>query len=165
MVGTILALVILGLVASYVGQAAEVTLGRYWRFFAGIFAIAMGLAALGLLPLQLPHEPTAGDIRARNLWSSPAFGLFVGGTVSAASLACNPGLFVVLGVAVLQGYTGWMLGVLVAYAVGFSLPLTAVVMGASLGKAIVRLQKVEAGLRVAAGVVLVGVGFYFLATF
>src|SRR5512136_2885863 len=35
MVGTTLALMVLGLVAGFVGQVAQAVLGRYWRVFAG----------------------------------------------------------------------------------------------------------------------------------
>ncbi|MHB8997858.1 MAG: hypothetical protein ACYC63_21650, partial [Armatimonadota bacterium] len=85
--------------------------------------------------------------------------------VSACSLACNPGIFIILGVAVLQGATLWMLGVLVAYAIGFSLPLTAVVLGASFGKSAIKAQKAETAIRIVAGVLLLVAGFYFLSTF
>ena len=165
MLGTILAIVLLGSVAGYVGQVAQASLGRYWKLFAGVVAIVLGLGALNLLPFKLPHREAEGRARPRSLWGAAAFGLFVGGAVSAASLACNPGIFIILGVAVLQGYTLWMFGVLVAYAVGFSLPLTAVVLGASFGKSAIRAQAAEKAVRVVAGVLLVVAGFYFLSTF
>ena len=165
MLGTILALVILGAVAGYVGQVAQTALGKYWKLFAGVVAILMGLGALNLLPFKLPHQQAESRTRPRGLWGAAVFGLVLGGAVSACSLACNPGIFIILGVAVLQGATVWMLGVLVAYAVGFSLPLTAVVLGASFGKSAIRAQKAETAIRIVAGVLLVGAGFYFLGTF
>ena len=51
--GAALALVILGGVAATIGQVAQSTMGRYWKLFAGILAIIMGLGALGLLPFNL----------------------------------------------------------------------------------------------------------------
>jgi cytochrome c biogenesis protein CcdA len=54
--------------------------------------------------------------------------------------------------------------VLTAYAIGFSLPLAAVIFGVSLGKMTVKAKKAESAIRTIAGVLLVGVGFYFLAT-
>ena len=57
LVGTTLALIILGLIAGLVGQAAQVFLGRYWRLFAGVVAVVLGLASLKLLPLKLPQVP------------------------------------------------------------------------------------------------------------
>ena len=39
MAGTTLALIVLGFVAGFVGQAAQALLGRYWKVFAGLIAI------------------------------------------------------------------------------------------------------------------------------
>src|SRR5512136_2205361 len=55
MIGTTLALIVLGFVAGFVGQAAQALLGRYWKIFAGVIAVVLGLAALKLLPLKLPQ--------------------------------------------------------------------------------------------------------------
>ena len=46
MIGTTLALIVLGFVAGFVGQAAQALLGRYWKLFAGVIAVVLGLAAL-----------------------------------------------------------------------------------------------------------------------
>jgi cytochrome c biogenesis protein CcdA len=88
----------------------------------------------------------------------------MGGGVSAASLCCNPGIFIVLGVAVLQGHTLWAMAIMVAYAVGFSLPLAVIMLGASFGKSAIKAKKTETVIRVLAGGLLVVAGFYFLAT-
>ncbi len=165
--GAALALVILGAVAAAVGQAAQSTLGRYWKLFAGILAIFLGLGALDLLPFNplrsfrrmRVNPATAGRLGAL------AFGIVGGGAVAVCSLACNPGIFIILGAAVLQGFTLWMAGILVAFALGFSLPLGALLLGVSLAAGVVKFQRLEAVVRRAAGVVLIAVGFYFLGTF
>ena len=56
LVGTTLALIILGFVAGLVGQTAQAFLGRYWQVFAGAVAVLLGLATLKLLPLRLPQR-------------------------------------------------------------------------------------------------------------
>ena len=165
MLGTIIALLILGSVAGFVGQIAQHSLGKYWKVFAGVVAIIMGLGTLKLLPFELPQKTAENRSQPEGFWGAALFGLVMGGAVSVCSLACNPGIFIILGVAVLQGYTLWMFGVLVAYSIGFSLPLTALMLGASFGKSAIRAQQVEAAIRTAAGVLLIGVGFYFLSTF
>jgi len=165
MLGTIIALLILGSVAGFVGQVAQSSLGKYWKVFAGVVAIIMGLATLKLLPFKLPQERAEIRSQPRGFWGAALFGLVMGGAVSVCSLACNPGIFIILGVAVLQGYTLWMFGVLVAYSIGFSLPLTALMLGASFGRSAITAQKAEVGIRTAAGVLLIAVGFYFLSTF
>ena len=135
MIGTIIALLIFGSVAGLIGQVAQSVLGQYWKVFAGIIAIIVGLLALNLLPFKIPGKANkAMSAPKRGLLGSAVVGLIMGGAISVCSLGCNPGIFIILGVAVLQGYTLWMFGVLLTYAIGFSLPLAALVLGVSFGK-------------------------------
>lgn len=165
--GAVLSLVLLGAVAAMVGQVAQGTLGRYWKVFAGFVAIVLGLGALNLLPFGLPQRRTKPGARTRSGGTLGAllFGIVGGGAVSVSSLACNPGIFIIIGAAVLQGVTLWMTAVLVAYAIGFALPLGALMLGVSFGAASVKFKMAETGVRILAGVLLVAVGFYFLWTF
>lgn len=165
MLGSTLAILMIGAVAGLVGQVAQSVLGKYWKIFAGIVAIVMGLAALDLLPFK-PRKREMGEGKpSSGIIGAILVGLVVGGAVSVSSLACNPGIYIILGVAVLQGYTAWMAAVLVAYALGFSLPLAALVLGVSFGTAAVSAKRAETGFRVVAGILLIGAGFYFLWTF
>ncbi len=165
MLGSTIALVILGTVAGFVGQVAQDIMGKYWKVFAGLVAIFVGLAALKLLPFKLPTKTAAAGSRPKGLLGAAAFGLVMGGGVSVASLACNPGIFIVLGVAVLQGYTLWGMCIMAAYAVGFSLPLALIMLGVSFGKSAIKAKRAETTIRIIAGVLLIIAGFYFLATF
>lgn len=165
MVGTTIALVILGTVAGFIGQVAQDVMGQYWKVFAGLIAIFVGLAALKLLPFKVPTKIAGAGSRPKGLLGAAAFGLVIGGGVSVASLACNPGIFIVLGVAVLQGYTLWGMCIMAAYAVGFSLPLALIRLGASLGKSAIKARKTETALRIIGGSLLVVAGFYLLWTF
>jgi len=165
MVGTIVATVILGGVAGFIGQVAQSTLGKYWKVFAGAVAIFFGLAALRLLPFRLPQRRASeGKAQPKGLFGAASFGLVVGGGIGFCSLPCNPGIFIVLGVVVLKGYSLWAMAILVAYAIGFSLPLAAIVLGVSFGKMAVKAKKAETAIRIVAGVLLIAAGFYFLAT-
>jgi cytochrome c biogenesis protein CcdA len=165
MLGSTIALVILGTVAGFVGQVAQDIMGKYWKVFAGLIAIFVGLAALKLLPFKLPTKTAGTNARPKGLLGAAAFGLVMGGGVSVASLACNPGIFIVLGVAVLQGYTLWGMCIMAAYAVGFSLPLALIMLGVSFGKSAIKAKRTETAIRIIAGVLLIIAGFYFLATF
>ena len=165
MLGSTLAILILGAVAGFVGRVAQLSLGKYWKIFAGLIAIVFGLATLNLLPFKMPQKKAAAERPSKGLLGAALFGLIMGGAVSAWSLACNPGIYVILGVAVLQGYTIWMMGVLVAFAIGFSLPLAGLVLGVSFGKSAIKAKKVESAIRITAGIALIGIGFYFLGTF
>ena len=167
MIGTMLALIVLGLVAGFLGQAAQALLGRYWKLFAGIIAVVLGLAALKLLPFRLPQLARKSETRfvGQGVFGVAVVGLMMGGGVAAASLPCNPGIFVLLGASVLMGQVLWGVVLMAAFAVGFSLPLGAILFGVSFGKASLKAQKTEAAIRVVAGVLLVCAGFYLLATF
>jgi cytochrome c biogenesis protein CcdA len=167
MIGTTLALIILGFVAGFVGQAAQALLGRYWKLFAGVIAVVLGLAALKLLPLKLPQLVRKTETRSavHGMLGTVVVGLLMGGGVAAASLPCNPGIFIVIGASILMGHILWGMVLMAAFGVGFSLPLGAILFGVAFGKASIKAQKAEAAIRVVAGVLLVGAGFYLLATF
>ncbi len=165
MLGVIIATVILGSMAGFMGQVAQTTLGRYWKLFGGFILILFGLGTLRLLPFKLPKRKVPeGKSRPTGLFPAALFGLVIGGGIGFCSMPCNPGIFIVLGVAVLQGYTLWTLAILVTYAIGFSLPLAAIMLGVSFGKSVARAKTTVAAIRIVAGVVLIAVGFYFLAT-
>lgn len=163
--GTIVSLMIIGGLAGFVGQVAQNTLGRYWKVFAGIVAVFLGLAALNLLPFKLSFGKF--DRVKSRLGKSGAVlaGLILGGIVAASSLPCNPGIFIVIGAAILQGKVFWATLMLAMFAIGFSLPLGAVLLGISLSKVSLAARGADAAIRWVAGVVLIIAGFYFLITF
>ncbi len=162
--GSIAALVILGCMAGFIGQVAQSSLGKYWKLFAGFVAIVFGLGAMKVLPFKLPQRTSGSRAQARGLFGAAVFGLVMGGGISICSLCCNPGIFVVLGVVILQGYSLWAMMILIAYAVGFSLPLAGIMLGVSFGKMALKARKAEEAIRIVAGVLLISAGFYFLAT-
>lgn len=168
MIGTTLALIVLGFVAGFVGQSAQAMLGTYWKLFAGVVAVVFGLAALELFPLKLPQirrKTAAMPASNHRIFSTLVVGMLLGGGVAACSLPCNPGIFIVLGAAVLQGHSFWGMVLMAAFALGFSLPLAAILLGVSFGKSAIKAQKVETAIRMIAGGLLVAVGIYLLATF
>ncbi len=167
LIGTTLALIVLGLVAGLVGQTAQAFLGRYWKLFAGVVAVVLGLATLKMLPIHWPKRAeTDGNVSASDARMGAALGgLFLGGGVAACSLPCNPGIFIVLGASVLLGRIVWGMALMAVFAVGFSLPLAAILFGVSFGKASLRAQKADAAIRTVAGVLLIGAGLYLLASF
>lgn len=167
MIGTTLALITLGLVAGFVGQAAQALLGRYWKIFAGAMAVLLGLAALKLLPVKLPQFTRKAESHSAvpGMLGTVLVGLLVGGGLAACSLPCNPGIFIVIGASILMGKILWGMMLMAAFGVGFSLPLGAILLGVSLGKAAIKMQKAETAIRTVAGVLLVCAGFYLLATF
>jgi len=163
--GTIVSLMILGAISGFVGQVAQSAFGRYWKIFAGVVAVFLGLASLKLLPfnLSLGKMGSAGNKLGR---LGPVLaGLILGGIVAMSSLPCNPGIFIVIGAAILQGAVLWASLLLGMFAVGFAIPLGGVILGISLGRVSLAVKGADTAIRWIAGLILIVVGFYFLITF
>jgi len=163
--GTIISLMIIGGIAGFVGQVAQNALGQYWKIFAGIAAIFLGLAALKLLPFKLSFGKLEKAQSKMGKYGTILAGLILGGIVAVSSLPCNPGIFIVIGVAILQGKILWAILMLAMFAVGFSIPLGAILLGVSLGKAGLAVKGADAIIRWIAGAILIVAGFYFLIIF
>jgi len=164
-IGTIISLMIIGGIAGFVGQVAQSVLGRYWKVFAGIVAVFLGLAALKLLPFNVSLGKFEGVKNRLGKSGAVLAGLILGGIVAASSLPCNPGIFIVIGAAILQGKVFWAVLMLAMFAIGFSIPLGAVLLGISLSKVGLAAKGADAVIRWIAGIVLIVAGFYFLITF
>jgi len=164
-IGTIISLMIIGGIAGFVGQVAQSVLGRYWKVFAGIVAVFLGLAALKLLPFNVSLGKFEGVKNRLGKSGAVLAGLILGGIVAASSLPCNPGIFIVIGAAILQGKVFWAVLMLAMFAIGFSIPLGAVLLGISLSKVGLAAKGADAVIRWIAGLILVIAGFYFLITF
>lgn len=162
MFGTIVSLMIIGAVAGFVGQVAQSSLGKYWKIFAGAIAVILGLATLKLLPFTI----SLGKFNLSKFESSKfgvvITGIILGGIVAVCSLPCNPGIFIVMGAAILQGAVLWAMLLLGSYAIGFSLPLGALIFGISLGGLTLASKGMDKFLRWFSGGVLIVIGFYFL---
>jgi cytochrome c biogenesis protein CcdA len=163
--GTIVSLMIIGGIAGFVGQVAQNALGRYWKIFAGIVAVFFGLATLKLLPFKLSLGNYGKAIHSSGKIGSVLAGIIMGGIVAVSSLPCNPGIFIVLGAAILQGLVVWAILLLAMFAIGFSIPLGAVLLGVSLGKTTLVARNADIAIRCISGVILLVAGFYFLITF
>lgn len=163
--GAVAALMAIGSVIIFFGQTAIRVSGDYWKIAGGSIALLFGIASLRLFPFAFPKLPfiTSGN-KSRTLVSGFS-GMIFGGTIVVTSLPCNPGIFIILGAAVLEKHTVWALTNLFAYAIGFSVPLSALVFGLSFGKNLVRLQKVEKIVRTAAGLLLIATAMYLFYSF
>ena len=163
--GTIFSLMIIGGIAGFIGQVAQNTLGQYWKVFAGVVAVLFGLATLKLLPFKLSFGNYEKSIRSPKKIGTILAGVIMGGIVAVSSLPCNPGIFIVLGAAILQGQVIWATLLLAMFAVGFSIPLGIILLGVSLGKTSLAARNADVAIRWFSGVILLVAGFYFLLTF
>ena len=163
--GTAVSLMIIGGIAGFAGQVAQASLGRYWKIFAGIVLIIFGLATLKLLPFELSLGQFEKLKNRLGASGEILTGFVLGGVVAANSLCCNPAIFVVIGFAVLLSHIFQAVLLLRMFAIGFSLPLGAVLLGVSLSKARFLSVSAEKIVRWIAGGIQLIVGFYFLFTF
>lgn len=164
-VGTVASLVVIGGVTCAAGEVAQSSLGRYGRLIAGMIVIFFALASLKLLPFKLGGgKPAVNESKPKGLAGAAVLGFALGGGVSISSMCCNPGIFVILGVVIMRGYSPASVAMLIIYAIGFSLPLAGIILGVSLGKMNIRAKRLELAVRTIAGVLLIVAGFYLLAT-
>jgi len=163
--GSIVSLMIIGGVAGFLGQVANASLGRYWMVFAGVLLIFFGLTTLDILPFKLSFGKLDGVKNRLGNSGVILTGFVLGGLVSITALCCLPAIFVVVGVAILQRQIFHAVLLLLMFAIGFSLPLGAILFGVSLSKALFLPKKAEKFVRWIAGGLLLVVGFYYLITF
>ncbi len=163
--GVIVSLMIVGAVAGFVGQIAQTNLGKYWALFAGLIAILLGLASLNLFPFKISFGKFEGLKNNLSKSGTVITGIILGGIVAVSSLPCNPGIFIVIGVSILQGEVFWAVLMLTMFAVGFGLPLGAILLGVSMGKLSLVSKGLEPVIRWISGLILLIAGFYFLIVF
>jgi len=165
MVGTIVSLAALGAVAGFIGQAAGSSLGRYWRVAAGMMLVIFGVITLDLLPLRLPRIRLGNRKESNSVAGALVCGLALGGGSTACSLGCNPLIPMAMGAAVLKGATLMGVAMLGFFAVGYSLPLAAglVGIGFGLGRLDGLTQRAITVVRIVGGTLLIAIGFYLLA--
>ncbi|MGE0288442.1 MAG: cytochrome c biogenesis CcdA family protein [Bradyrhizobium sp.] len=156
--GMILTHVLLGLAAGLGGAWAQKLIGRQWGLLLGPLLILLGFVWAGWVRLPLPQIP----IRARRAATSwGAFGL--GGSFSVAVCpACTPALVVLLGVAAGIGSALFGVTLLLAFAIGRSIP---VILGAwAIGwlEGLKGLRRSQRAFDIVGGIVLILSGLYML---
>jgi len=163
--GAIVSLMIMGGVAGFIGQVANVSLGRYWTVFAGIVLIFFGLATLNILPFKLSFGKVNKIKKRFGMSGVILTGFVLGGLVSTTAFCCIPAIFVVMGIAILQKQIIQAVLLLFMFAIGFSLPLGAVVFGVSVSKVLFLPKSAGKIVKWIAGGLLLAFGFYFIITF
>lgn len=166
MIGTTIALATIGALAGLVSQAVSSTVGRYWQFFSGLVIVFLGLLSLNLLSFKSPKIDSARWLSGNQTGGAAFYGLVLGGASTACSVGCNPLLQMAIGATVLSGSVVIGALTLTVFALGYSLPLSAGLVGIGLGMAQLNsmAQRVVPFIRYGAGVLLIVVGFYLLAT-
>ncbi len=166
MFGTTLSLALIGALTGLIGNLGSSSLGRYWQFAAGLLIVLFGLVTLKLVQIRIPKFELKQRVLGRGVVGAMIYGLVLGGATTACSMGCNPLLPMAISAVVLQGTMLMGALALTVFALGYSLPLTAGLIGISFGfsKLSILAQRAVPVIRVGGGVLLVATGFYLLAT-
>jgi cytochrome c-type biogenesis protein len=166
MLGTVLALSAAGYLVGYIGQVAGSTFGLYGKILVAIITILFGFAALNLLPFRIPSFNPVKKNLPRGFIGASVMGLGVGGASIAYTMACcGPMILpIVLGISVLKGQGAWGALILAVFAIGYSLPMVATILGIGFGKLTGVANKVAGPVRMASGVLLIVAGFWLILT-
>ena len=166
MVGTTLSLAVIGALTGLLGHIGSSSLGRYWQFVAGLIIVLFGLMSLKLIQIHTPKFDISKRILRQGMMGAMVYGLVLGGATTACSVGCNPLLPMAIGAVVLKSTMLMGAVALTVFALGYSLPLTAglVGIGLGLGGLASAAQRLMPMIRIGGGILLVGVGFYMLAT-
>jgi cytochrome c-type biogenesis protein len=164
--GTILSMALIGSFFGYAGRLISASLGNYWKIAAGLIAIVFGLYSMDLVPFKIPGLAVKPGRPKEGIFSAILFGLAIGGLSTALNSCCNPLFPVILAASFVKGSALWGLMMLTAFSLGYGLPLTAMIVGFSLG--LVKVSKTMSVVGIVAtyagGIALVLLGFYFLLT-
>ncbi len=164
LLGTLLAMSILGALFGFAGEWISASLGNYWKIAAGLIAIVFGLYSMDLVPFKLPSLKFTNSNSNQKIFSAILFGIAAGGLSAAGNTCCNPFFPVILAASFVKGSVIWGFMMLLFFGLGFGIPLTAMVLGIGMG-----LGKISgiltSGVRIfkyVGGIALVLLGFYLL---
>ena len=166
LIGAVIAMAVIGSLFGYAGKIISESFGNYWKIAAGLIAIFFGLYSMDLVPFKLPGISIKPGQSQENVFSAILFGLAIGGLSSALNSCCNPLFPVILAASFVKSSALWGLMMLTSFALGYGLPLAAMIIGLSLGlgKISRTLTIVGTVVKYAGGIALVALGFYFLLT-
>jgi cytochrome c biogenesis protein CcdA len=167
LLGTIISMSLIGALFGFAGKWIGDSLGNYWKIAAGLVAILFGLYSMELVPVKLPGISFKPQESQQNFFTAIIFGLVVGGLSAASNSCCNPFFPVILAASFVKGSGVWGFMMLTTFALGFGLPLAAMIVGIGLGlgKISKTLSTVVNIVKYIGGIALVALGFYLLLTF
>lgn len=165
-IGMILSMAVIGAIIGYASELISVSFGNYWKIAAGLISIFFGLFTMDLLPFKMPGMNISPTSPKSGIFSSVIFGLTIGGLTLASSTCCNPVFPIVMAVSFVKGSVIWGILLMIAYALGYGLTFTAIIIGAGLGfgKSSRTFEKLGIVLKYAGGIIMILVGFYLLIT-
>lgn len=162
--GNVISLSLLGALTGFVSQSIGSTVGQYWTIIAGVLVVYLGLMSLDMIPYDLKLMDRLNSKLSALANKGFIFGLALGGFATACSASCNPIFPIILGTSFLQGSMLLSWFTLFVFAIGYSLPLGGIIVGAGFGfdKFSEKLMSNKKMISNVFGVVLVVVGYGLL---
>lgn len=158
--GLAITFMLLGVVAALVGGVLGMT-SQWWYYLVAAVCIAIGLQMLGALPLSLPawFSDLRQGVTLKGLPGALALGL-VSGLV--ASQCATPVLAAILTYVMSEAALVYGATLLFVYALGRGVPVVIAGTFAGALKGMLALGRWAVVMERSAGVLIIGVGFYFL---
>jgi len=166
LVGTVVAMSILGFIIGFAGELISASTGNYWKIAAGIILILFGTYTLDILPFKIPGFSINFQNKKSGIAGAVLFGFMVGSLTSLGTLCCNPIFPIVAAASLVTGSTLWGFFLLFFYALGFGATIAAAMLGVGLGlgKLSKWLTKSTVVIKYLGGITLIGLGFYLIIT-
>lgn len=156
--GMLLVHVVLGAAAALGGLWVQKLLGRHWGLVLGPLLIVLGLAWPGWIRLPLPRIAVSAR-RATSAWGAGALGAAF---AVAVCPFCTPALVVLLGVAAGVGSVAFGMLLLLAFALGRSVPIFLGSWAMGTLESLKPMARFQRGFEVLGAVLLVLAGLYML---
>lgn len=165
--GAVVSMAAIGSAFGYAGELISDSLGDYWKIAAGMVAILFALYSMDLLPWKMAAITFRPSLSGQTAFSAILFGLLVGGLSSALNTCCNPFFPILLAASFVKGSSLWGMAMLTTFALGYAIPLAAMIvgLGIGLGKLAGPMATIGKVAKYAGGTALIILGFYFLITF
>lgn len=166
LLGNLIAMSAIGCLLGYASEFISTSMGNYWKIGAGIILILFGVYTLDILPFKIPALTVNFQNKKSGIVGAALFGFAIGGVVSLSSICCNPIFPIVAAASFAKGSALWGFLMLLTYAFGYGLILSAAMLGFGFGfgKVSKLLSKFAVILKYAGGITLIAFGFYFLLT-
>lgn len=161
MLGCTIAMSIIGAIIALTGHFAGRGFGAYSRIFTGLMMIGFGLFALNLVPADKLRGPDYSRFGAGvGVLGAIMFGLALGAASMTCSVTCcSPALPIALGISALMPKGAGSVLMMMVFALGYSAPLAAVVLGVAYGKWTLCQSRMLPWIRRVAGAVMIALGF------
>jgi len=154
--GMLITHVVLGVAAAIGGQWIAGILDRRWNVLLGVVLIVLGLLWAGWLKFPLPWISVRGE-RVASAWG--AFLLGIPFTVGVCPV-CAPGLMVVLSASAAVGSASYGALLLLAFAIGRTLPVLIGAFGIGYLESLTPLLRWHHRFELAGGLALILIGVY-----